>query len=103
MTVTKRSGVTEPFSRKKVVDGLRKACSGRPVSDDDLEKLAYRVEESLRASGAAQVDSDAVGQAILEPLGELDTVAYLRFASVYSDFNSLDDFEEAIARLRKKS
>ncbi len=96
----KRSGATEPFSRDKVINGVRRACQGRPVSDDQLALLAHRVEETVRGKGHAIVDSHEVGLAILEPLRELDEVAYLRFASVYSDFNSLDDFEAAIADLR---
>ncbi|MGC5626821.1 transcriptional regulator NrdR [Georgenia sp. Z1344] len=100
LQVVKRSGVVEPFSRDKVVGGLRKASQGRPVSDDDLARLAQQVEETVRASGAAQVDAHDVGTAILAPLRSLDEVAYLRFASVYSAYDSLEDFEAAIAALR---
>ncbi len=84
--VVKRSGIAEPFSRDKVISGVRKACQGRPVTDDDLALLAQKVEETLRASGQAQVESDEVGLAILSPLRDLDKVAYLRFASVYQSF-----------------
>ncbi|TQK75479.1 transcriptional regulator NrdR [Rarobacter incanus] len=100
LVVVKRSGVTEPFRREKIVGGVRKACQGRPVSDDDLALLAQRVEETLRASGSAELDSHDVGLAILGPLKELDEVAYMRFASVYQGFESLDDFESAINVLR---
>jgi transcriptional repressor NrdR len=100
LTVVKRSGASEPFSRDKVVAGVRKACQGRPVSDDDLALLAQQVEEAVRASGAAQIDAHEIGLAILGPLRQLDEVAYLRFASVYSSFSSLEDFEDAIAALR---
>ncbi|MFD1719318.1 transcriptional regulator NrdR [Georgenia deserti] len=100
LSVLKRSGATEPFSRDKVIAGVRKACQGRPVSGDDLALLAQQVEETVRATGAAQVEADEIGRAILEPLRRLDEIAYLRFASVYSAFTSLEDFEEAIARLR---
>ena len=98
--VVKRSGVVEPFSRDKVVVGVRRACQGRPVSDDQLALLAHQVEEAIRAGGQALVDSHDVGLAILGPLRELDQIAYLRFASVYSSFDSLEDFEKAIAELR---
>ena len=100
LTVVKRSGVTESFSRDKIVSGLRKACQGRPVTDDDLARLAQQVEDEVRASGLAQIDAHEVGLAILEPLRRLDEVAYLRFASVYKAFETLSDFEEAIALLR---
>ena len=100
LAVVKRSGVTEPFSRPKVMTGVRKACQGRPVDEDALALLAQRVEETIRARGAAEVPSHEVGLAILGPLRELDEVAYLRFASVYRSFDSLDDFEREIAALR---
>ncbi|MDO8148489.1 transcriptional regulator NrdR [Isoptericola sp. b515] len=100
LSVVKRSGATEPFSRDKVVSGVRKACQGRPVSGDDLALLAQRVEEALRSSGSAEIDAYEIGLAILGPLRELDEVAYLRFASVYQAFESLEDFEAAITSLR---
>lgn len=98
--VVKRSGVVEPFSRDKVVSGVRKACQGRPVTEGDLALLAQKVEETVRSSGASQLDANEIGLAILSPLRELDEVAYLRFASVYQAFESLDDFESAIEGLR---
>ncbi|HWK90757.1 MAG TPA: transcriptional regulator NrdR [Luteimicrobium sp.] len=100
LSVVKRSGATEPFSRDKIVGGVRKACQGRPVSEDDLALLAQRVEETLRSSGSAELDAYEIGLAILGPLRELDEVAYLRFASVYQAFDSLEDFEAAITSLR---
>jgi transcriptional repressor NrdR len=100
LAVVKRSGVTEPFSRNKIMSGVRKACQGRPVDDDALALLAQRVEESIRARGVAEVPSNEVGLAILGPLRDLDEVAYLRFASVYRSFESLADFEREIAALR---
>jgi transcriptional repressor NrdR len=100
LAVVKRSGVTEPFSRDKVVRGVARACQGRPVDTDALDRLAHRVEESVRSGGTAEVPSQEVGMAILGPLRELDEVAYLRFASVYRNFSSVADFEAEIADLR---
>ncbi|MBB6349554.1 transcriptional regulator NrdR [Nonomuraea muscovyensis] len=100
LMVSKRSGVTEPFSRDKVVAGVRRACQGRPVSEDSLAQLGQRVEEAIRAKGAAELPSNEVGLAILGPLRELDEVAYLRFASVYRGFESLADFEAEIEQLK---
>ena len=100
LSVIKRNGVLEPFSREKVVAGVKKACQGRPVTDTDLAVLAQRVEETIRATGASQIEANDIGLAILPPLRELDEVAYLRFASVYQAFESLDDFESAIGQLR---
>lgn len=100
LSVIKRSGVTEPFSREKIATGVKKACQGRPVTDQDIAQLAQRVEEIIRQTGASQVEANDVGLATLEPLRELDEVAYLRFASVYQAFDSLEDFEDAIEGLR---
>jgi transcriptional repressor NrdR len=100
LNIVKRSGASEPFSREKVIAGVSKACQGRPVNDDDLALLAMRVEETLRATGQAEIEAQEVGLAILAPLRELDEVAYLRFASVYRSFSSLEDFEGEIALLR---
>lgn len=101
VAVVKRSGVTEPFSRAKIIAGVHKACQGRPVDEDAIALLAQQVEETIRARGSAEVPSHEVGLAILGPLQELDEVAYLRFASVYRSFESLADFEQEIAALRE--
>jgi len=100
LAVVKRSGVTEPFSRAKVIMGVRRACQGRPVDEDALALLAQQVEEAVRATGAAEVPSQEVGLAILGPLRVLDEVAYLRFASVYRSFESAADFAAEIERLK---
>jgi transcriptional repressor NrdR len=100
LLVSKRSGAVEPFTRAKVIAGVRKSCQGRPVHEDDLARLAQLVEDKLRAAGTAEVPSNEVAMAILGPLRELDEVAYLRFASVYRSFESLEDFEAEISALR---
>ena len=101
LTVLKRSGASEPFTRDKAIAGVRKACNGRPVSEDDLARLGQAVEDALRGSGQAEFQAHDVGLAILGPLRELDDVAYLRFSSVYKQFESADDFEIEIDILRK--
>ncbi|GAA1480558.1 hypothetical protein GCM10009624_09980 [Gordonia sinesedis] len=100
LSVVKRNGVSEPFSREKVMRGVRRACQGRQVNEDALAQLAAQVEDSVRASGLAEIPSDEVGLAILGPLRDLDEVAYLRFASVYRSFDSLADFQREIDDLR---
>lgn len=100
LAVVKRSGVTEPFSREKVISGVRRACQGRHVDDDALNLLAQQVEDAVRAAGSPEIPSHEVGLAILGPLRELDEVAYLRFASVYRSFTSAEDFEREIEALR---
>ena len=100
LSVIKRSGTSEPFTREKAIAGVRKACKGRPVTEDDLARLGQEVEDNLRNEGAAEIPAHEVGMAILGPLRALDPVAYLRFASVYKAFSSPDDFEDEIALLR---
>jgi transcriptional repressor NrdR len=100
LVVVKRSGATEPFDRAKAVNGVRKACKGRPVTEDQLACLGQQVEDALRGEGWAEVPANEVGLAILGPLRELDEVAYLRFASVYKAFESAEAFEAEIASLR---
>jgi transcriptional repressor NrdR len=102
LAVVKRSGVSEPFNRSKVVAGVRRACQGRPVDEDQLQLLAQQVEDAIRATGAAEVPAHEVGLEILRPLRELDEVAYLRFASVYRSFTSVADFEKEIAELKAR-
>jgi transcriptional repressor NrdR len=97
LVVLKRSGATEAFSREKAVAGVRAACKGRPVSEDDLARLGQEVEDSLRCAGSPEIAAHEVGLAILRPLRQLDEVAYLRFASVYRAFGSADDFVKEIA------
>jgi transcriptional repressor NrdR len=103
LSVVKRSGVTEPFSRSKVIAGVTRACQGRPVDPDAIDRLAQRVEETVRGSGQAEVPSPEVGLAILGPLRDLDEVAYLRFASVYRSFTSADDFAAEIRSMRPEN
>ncbi|WP_025274110.1 transcriptional regulator NrdR [Haloglycomyces albus] len=101
LEVVKRSGTTEPFDRGRIAQGVLKACQGRPVDSDDVAKLAQAVEDEIRSRGVAVVSSHDVGLAILNPLRDLDEVAYLRFASVYRSFESIEDFETEIAHLRE--
>lgn len=100
LLVAKRSGGVESFDRDKVISGVRKACQGRPIDENALKQLGQKVEDDLRSQGAAQVKSEDIGKAILKPLKDLDEVAYLRFASVYQNFNGLDDFQRAIDDLK---
>lgn len=100
LLVVKRNGVTEEFSREKVIKGVRRACQGRDVSDDALKRLAHEVEQAVRVAHGSQVPANQIGLAILDPLRTLDEVAYLRFASVYKSFNCAEDFEQEIESLR---
>lgn len=102
LSVVKRSGVVEPFSQAKIISGLGKACKGRGITEDQIALLAQKVEETVRSTGQIEIDSDAVGQAILEPIKELDVIAYIRFASVYHSFNDLADFEAVIQDIKSR-
>lgn len=100
--IEKRSGKRELFEREKLIDGVVKACTGRPVNFEQIEKLADDVIETLLSSGGNVVRSADLGKEILERLRNLDEVAYLRFASVYKDFKELTDFERELGLLQKK-
>ena len=98
--VVKRSGAREPFERAKVVAGVRAATKNRPVDDLRMEELAAAVEEEVRLLGN-EVTSQQVGLAVLERLGRLDDVSYLRFASVYKGFEDAGDFQREAGLLTK--
>ena len=101
--VVKRNGVEEAFERAKIIEGLRRAYKNRPVSDAEIEAVADDVEDSMRTAGKQPVPTEEIGREVLERLRDVDEVAYLRFASVYKDFQELDDFERELGRLLKKS
>ena len=101
LTVVKRDGEKEPFDRAKVEAGVAKAIKNRPVSREDVAQLAARVEEKLRRKGPV-VTTQEVGIEVLSRLRKLDDVAYLRFASVYKDFQELTDFERELGLLLQK-
>lgn len=101
LVVIKRDGSKEPFLREKVVAGVRKAIVNRPVTEEQVAALADGVEDALRRLGP-EVTSQQVGLEVLSRLGELDQVAYMRFASVYKDFQELTDFERELGLLLQK-
>jgi transcriptional repressor NrdR len=101
LLVVKRGGDKEPFDRAKVVAGVLKAVKNRPVSETQVEQLVDRVEERLRRRGPV-VTSQEVGLEVLTMLRRLDDVAYMRFASVYKDFQEISDFEREVGLLLQK-
>ena len=103
LLVAKRNGVEEPFDIEKVVSGIRMAVKNRPVTDAEVTELAEDVEEAMRADSRRPIPSSEIGREVLERLRDLDDVAYLRFASVYKDFQELDDFEREMGVLLKRS
>jgi len=99
--VRKRDDSTDPFRREKVTAGILKATKNRPVSEFQVEELVDRVEERLRRKGP-EVTSQQVGIEVLQQLRKLDEVAYIRFASVYKDFQEITDFERELGTLLKR-
>lgn len=103
LMVLKRSGVREPFDRAKVVHGVRSACKGRPVEEAQIDALAEMVEDDMRLAQTSGTDitSSTVGHAVLEHLKAIDEVAYMRFASVYKNFDGAADFSRELALLKQ--
>jgi len=101
LVVAKRDGSKDPFDRAKLESGILKAIKNRPVSPEQVERVVGRVEERLRRKGP-EVTSQAVGVEVLAALAKLDQVAYMRFASVYKDFQEITDFERELDVLEKK-
>ena len=101
LMITKTHGGREPFDRGKLISGVKAASKGRPVDDEAINALADSVEEELRATGGGDVPSTKVGLAVLERLRAVDEVAYMRFASVYKNFDAAEDFQREAALLDK--
>lgn len=101
LVVVKRDGTSEPWDREKMVSGIRKALVNRPVTDEQFAALVSRIEERLRRKGP-EITSQQIGLEVLANLQKLDQVAYVRFASVYKDFQEITDFERELGTLLKR-
>ena len=97
--VIKRDGTREPFNEDKLRAGLQRALEKRPVSTEKVEQCILQLKSTLRATGEREVESELLGNLIMDALKELDKVAYVRFASVYRSFEDIKEFGEEIARL----
>ncbi len=102
ISVVKKDGKMEPFDRAKVLRGIIRACEKRPVSVSLMEKMTDDIEAEIRKDSSREVYSKKIGLMIMKRLKKLDKVAYLRFASVYREFEDLDDFEKEVSKLVKK-
>ena len=102
LVVVKRGGQVVAFDRARIVAGIRAAAKNRPISEDQMEALAFEVEEQSRLV-SGEVDTESIGLAVLEGLRRLDEVAYVRFASVYKGFDDADDFLAEVRALTKES
>ena len=100
--VIKRDGTRVPFDREKLRKGIERACWKRPVSEGQISELIARVETKIENDGENEIDTDYIGENVLDCLRELDEVAYVRFASVYRKFDSVDDFSRELRSLLKE-
>ena len=102
IVVVKKDGKRERFERQKVINGVLKACEKRDISLEKIEKLVDDVESDLRKRDSVEVESKIIGELIMKKLKYLDKIAYIRFASVYREFEDLERFEEELEKLQKK-
>lgn len=102
LIVVKKEGTREEFSREKMLRGLIKACEKRPVALVKLEEITYEVEKELRNQGVSEINSEAIGEMVMDRLSKVDEVAYVRFASVYRQFKDINVFIEELKELIKK-
>ncbi|MDY6777466.1 MAG: transcriptional regulator NrdR [Candidatus Nanohaloarchaea archaeon] len=102
LRVVKQDGSEEQFRRDKIRDGIERACNKRPVSEEEIEDIVDQVESEIRSRNNRTVEADEIGEAVMERLKELDDVAYLRFASVYRDFEDADSFKEELEELERE-
>ena len=101
LMVSKRDNRREEFNREKLISGLRKACAKRPVSSRTIEKLVEDIEAELQHMGHVEVPTSILGTMVMDRLKNLDRVAYIRYASVYRDFQDIESFERAVQDLRE--
>lgn len=103
LIVVKKDGRREVFDRNKVLGGIIKACEKRPISMSQMEAIADNIEKELRNKMDSEVDTEQIGEKVMEKLGNLDQVAYVRFASVYRQFKDVNSFLEELDKLLKKN
>jgi transcriptional repressor NrdR len=99
LMVRKRDGTLQPFERRKVEQSLRLPCAKRPISSDDIEIMLNAVEDGLLRQGTDEVDTERIGELVMEQLKGRDHVAYVRYASVYRNFRDLDEFYDELQDL----
>ena len=99
MMVVKKDGSREAFDRQKLRAGVQRACWKRPVSQDAIDNIVTRIEQSLISRPTKEVQSRIIGEMVMEALKKLDDVAYIRFASVYREFHDAEDFQQVLKQL----
>lgn len=100
LVVVKKDGTKESFDRNKIINGVMKACQKTSVTYDDVQNIADKIERGLNNTMEKEIDANMIGELIMEELRKLDQVAYVRFASVYREFKSVDTFIDEIKKLK---
>lgn len=103
LTVIKRDGRTEPYSKEKLGNGLRKSFEKRPLAQDDFKKLVNRIERDIQLEGKSELKSQRIGEIVMKHLRRVDEVAYIRFASVYRSFKDAQTFQRELKKIIKQS
>ena len=98
--VIKKDGRREPFSREKLEKGIEKAFEKRPISKENVDKMVNEIEEQLRKKGKKEISSSIIGELVMRKIKKIDNIAYIRFASVYRDFQDLKDFKNELRELK---
>ncbi|TET10420.1 MAG: transcriptional repressor NrdR [Candidatus Atribacteria bacterium] len=101
LMVIKKDGRREPFSREKITNGIIKACEKRPISMETINNLVSNIEETIKSEEVNEIKSNLIGELVISRLGDLDEVAYVRFASVYRQFKDLSSFVKEIRKISK--
>jgi transcriptional repressor NrdR len=102
LMIAKRDGRRESYNREKLISGLKKSCEKRPITQDRFKRLIHAVERDLQRLKKSEITSSQIGQTVMKNLKKLDTVAYIRYASVYESFKDAQEFRQEINKLIKK-
>ncbi|MGT2715582.1 transcriptional regulator NrdR [Streptococcus respiraculi] len=103
LVVVKKDGTREQFSREKIFNGIIRSAQKRPVSSNEIEEVVNRIEQKVRAHSDSEVESDLIGNLVMEELVELDEITYVRFASVYRSFKDVGELENLLKQITKGS
>ncbi|MBF0819516.1 transcriptional regulator NrdR [Streptococcus acidominimus] len=103
LVVVKKDGTREQFSREKIFNGIIRSAQKRPVSSSEIEEVVNRIEQKVRAHSDSEVESDLIGNLVMEELVELDEITYVRFASVYRSFKDVGELENLLKQITKGS
>ena len=101
LMIVKKDKKREPFDRKKLESGILKACSKRPISMDQVEKIVNEIECEIRKKHKNEINSSLIGKMVIKKLKSIDKIAYIRFASVYKDFKDISSFEKEVKKLKR--